>query len=98
VPDLGLYDLIIGMDWPEVFSPMKVHWEQKYMLILYDLVQIALQGLNPETAACSVIQLYHVASDAALPQPAIQPKLQSLLDEFTALFFRTDSSPTAATR
>jgi hypothetical protein len=26
---LGSYDMIIGMDWPAAFSPMKVDWHRK---------------------------------------------------------------------
>lgn len=32
---LGSYDMIIGMDWLDAFSPMKVHWAQKWMMIPY---------------------------------------------------------------
>lgn len=32
---LGTYDLIVGMDWLEAFSPMKVHWQEKWMSIPY---------------------------------------------------------------
>ena len=32
---LGSYDMIVGIDWLEAFSPMKVHWLQKWMLIPY---------------------------------------------------------------
>ncbi|CAD6340373.1 unnamed protein product [Miscanthus lutarioriparius] len=45
VLDIGFYDMIIGMDRLQAFSPMKIHWEQKWMLIPYGSTQIALQGL-----------------------------------------------------
>jgi hypothetical protein len=32
---LKAYDLIIGMDWLESFSPMQVHWKSKWMEIPY---------------------------------------------------------------
>jgi len=35
VLSLGSYDMIIGMDWLEAFSPMKVHWLQKWICIPY---------------------------------------------------------------
>lgn len=30
------YDMIVGMDWLEKYSPMKVHWKQKWMVIPYE--------------------------------------------------------------
>jgi len=32
---LGHFDIIVGMDWLERFSPMKVHWGNKWMTIPY---------------------------------------------------------------
>jgi hypothetical protein len=29
---LGSYDMIVGTDWLSAFSPMKVHWAQKWMM------------------------------------------------------------------
>jgi hypothetical protein len=37
---LGSYDMILGMDWLEALSPMKVHWSQKWISISYGPVQI----------------------------------------------------------
>jgi hypothetical protein len=55
VLSLGSYDMIIGIDWLEAFSPMKVHWLHKWMLIPYGSIQILLQGSLPETESCSMI-------------------------------------------
>lgn len=32
---LGSYNMILGMDWLEAFSPMKVDWRNKWMIIPY---------------------------------------------------------------
>jgi predicted aspartyl protease len=32
---LKAYDAIVGMDWLESFSPMQVHWRDKWLLIPY---------------------------------------------------------------
>ena len=32
---LGSYDMIVGMDWLEAFSPMRVDWQHKWMNIPY---------------------------------------------------------------
>ena len=28
---IGTYDMILGMDWLQAFSPMKVHWLQRWV-------------------------------------------------------------------
>jgi len=48
VLQLTAYDLIVGMDWLEQFSPMQVHWLQKWMMIPYQGQWILLQGLNAD--------------------------------------------------
>lgn len=30
---LDSYDLILGMDWLELYSPMEVHWKEKWLSI-----------------------------------------------------------------
>lgn len=42
VLQLGLFDLIIGMDWLEAFSPMKVDWMNKWMTIPYGPQHVTL--------------------------------------------------------
>lgn len=39
---LSSFDLIIGMDWLEAFSPMKVHWAEKWMSIPYGSGSVTL--------------------------------------------------------
>lgn len=44
---LELYDLILGIDWLEKYSPMEVHWQAKWLSIPYNGATIQLQGLTP---------------------------------------------------
>ena len=44
---LGNYDIILGMDWLEFYSPMKVDWVKKYLEFEYNNVVIKLQGITP---------------------------------------------------
>lgn len=84
---LGSYDVIIGMDWLEAFSPMKVHWAHKWMSIPYGAGQAVLQGLLPESARSSLMQLCHVSIDSpAVITQQLLPEVQSLLDEFSSIF------------
>lgn len=60
---LGSFDLIIGMDWLEPFSPMKIHWRNKWMAIPYGSSTALLQGIHPEPVDCALIQLFQLDSD-----------------------------------
>lgn len=60
---LGIYDMILGMDWLEAFSPMKINWQHKLMSITYGHKQLVLHGTIPDTPECSVVQLFHIAAD-----------------------------------
>jgi hypothetical protein len=39
------YDMILGYEWLEHFSPMKVHWGAKWMMIPYEHQSAVLQGI-----------------------------------------------------
>lgn len=45
---LKCYDVILGMDWLELYSPMEVHWKSKWMSFLYKEEKIELQGIIPD--------------------------------------------------
>lgn len=57
---LQSYDLILGMDWLESFSPMKVHWRHKWMVIAYNGATTVLQGILPEYTEELLIQITSV--------------------------------------
>lgn len=41
---LSTYDVVIGMDWLEKFSPMKINWKDKWISLPYQGNLICLQG------------------------------------------------------
>jgi len=45
---LSTFDAIVGMDWLAAFSPMHVHWQQKWFSIPYHGASVLLQGLDEE--------------------------------------------------
>lgn len=58
---LKCYDAILGMDWLERFSPMYVHWVQKWLSFDYDGRKVTIQGLQNNDQQCLPItgdQLY----------------------------------------
>jgi hypothetical protein len=84
---LGSYDMIVGMDWLEAFSPMKVDWLQKWMKIPYGTTHVTLQGLLPQADQSSLFQLCHIAESAASSDDIeLLPPVQHLVEEFSDLF------------
>uniref|UniRef100_A0A0A9G9I5 Reverse transcriptase domain-containing protein n=1 Tax=Arundo donax TaxID=35708 RepID=A0A0A9G9I5_ARUDO len=43
---LGYYDVILGMDWLEVHSPMQMNWGLKTMKFEYEDKEVFIQGLS----------------------------------------------------
>lgn len=54
---LQQFDLILGMDWLESFSPMKIHWKLKWMSIPYGNSTVLLQGILPIVPSDTLVQL-----------------------------------------
>jgi hypothetical protein len=45
VIELQNLDVVVGIDWLEKYSPMKVHWAHKWLTNPYQGMYITLQGL-----------------------------------------------------
>lgn len=52
---------------------------------------MVLHGILPDLEQCSLIQVYHITEEEALP--AVPPEIQSLLDKFQHLFQMSSSLP-----
>jgi hypothetical protein len=80
---LGQFDIIVSMDWPEQFSPMKIHWKQKWMAIPYLGTYACLQGVAPVLSEGSIVEVCAVlASDQEIVPLEVPPDLAELLHEF----------------
>lgn len=91
---LGHFDIIVGMDWLERFSPMKVHWGNKWMTIPYRQSYVTLQGITAEHPRCSLVQLFQISDEASSSRDiAVIPEVRSVLDEFAALFATPSELP-----
>jgi hypothetical protein len=92
---LAAYGIILGMDWLESFSPMKVHWKQKWLELPYGSQTIRLQGVVPEFPEEVLVQLCIISPDGALStEVALLPiEVQVFLDQFSVLFKEPDSLP-----
>ncbi|WVZ69502.1 hypothetical protein U9M48_018276 [Paspalum notatum var. saurae] len=85
--DLSGYDMIVGLDWLEQFSPMEVHWKQKWLRIPYQGKLVRLCGLLPAIPEGSLLQIQVISASSSTSQSAvISPQVQALLDEYQHLF------------
>jgi hypothetical protein len=81
------FDMILGMDWLEEFSPMQVQWKSKWMAIPYNGSTAILQGITPSIPdevlvhVCNVVQ-----SDEPSGSIPVLPEVSLLLDEFAVVF------------
>lgn len=91
---LSSYDMILGLDWLASFSPMQVHWDQKWISIPYEGSAAVLLGDIPSLPAGSVLQLCLIQADTPeLPATTLPPAVQSLVTEFASLFVPLSGLP-----
>ena len=89
---LTAFDMIIGMDWLESFSPMQVHWQLKRLVIPYEGSSVLLQGESMDAPSQLILQVYSMDSTPnTFSSVGLPPAIQSLLNEFTDLFQAPDS-------
>jgi hypothetical protein len=68
---LGGYDMILGMEWLEEFSPMWVDWKRKKMRLTYEEKRITLVGIKEQLDQCKPVsarQLKGMAKAGAISQ------------------------------
>ena len=89
------FDLILGMDWLESFSPMKIHWKLKWMSIPYENSTVLLQGLLPHVPADTLVQICSITVSDQLAELAssIHPSVSAVLSEFAPVFAPVDGLP-----
>jgi len=75
------YDMIIGMDWLEAFSPMKVDWKNKWLVLPYHGSHALLQGVVPAVPEGSIVEVTAVlVVDGKAVQLDVPPEMQMLLE------------------
>lgn len=57
---LGSYDVILGMDWLEQHSPMKVDWRAKTLQFNYNQKKIYLKGVKANIQNCKTLSATQV--------------------------------------
>jgi hypothetical protein len=94
VLDLPNLDMVVGMEWLERYSPMKVHWSQKWLTIPYQNSQVTLEGLTPGVLNCAMIELLHIQPNIAHSvSNQILPTVHQILDQFQHVFATTSELP-----
>jgi hypothetical protein len=84
---LSSYDMILGLDWLESFSPMQVHWKQKWMAIPYHNSTIILYESLPNLPVGTMIQLCSVDVKVQDSVSVVFPaEVQRLIHDFVVLF------------
>jgi len=91
------FDLILGMDWLESFSPMKFHWKLKWMSIPYGNSTVLLHGLLPQVPVDTIVQLCSISVPVQLEEIAssVHPSISALLTEFSSVFAPVNGLPPA---
>lgn len=78
------YDLILGMDWLEFHSPMRIHWRQRWMSITYQGSSMVLYGLSHCSSEELLIHIAAVASSKGTQTATTMlPEITALLDKFS---------------
>lgn len=91
---LPYYDMVVGMDWLESFSPMRVDWAQKWLIIPYQGSSVLLQGNTPRVPADTVIELLFMESTSSVgSSPDNHPAIQALLQQFNSVFAEPQGLP-----
>jgi hypothetical protein len=88
------FDVVLGYDWLEEFSPMKVHWAEKWIAIPYAIGTVVLKGILSKLCPGAVVQLFHLfeqdlnLEDDGLVQSLDQLpcEVKELLDSFAEIF------------
>lgn len=91
------YDIILGMDWLQLFSPMKVDWHQHWLAIPYRGKTVVLRGLSaPDDAEKNtqlLVQLFSVSTTETQPNTELPLAISTLLTEFPEVFTPPASLP-----
>jgi hypothetical protein len=52
--------MILGLDWLELYSLMKIHWKHKWISLPYQGSTVVLHGSTPAIPEGTVLQVYSV--------------------------------------
>jgi hypothetical protein len=88
------FDMVLGYDWLESFSPMKIHWSEKWLSIPYGNTTVIIQGILSEIKVGSVVQICQLTeedldldtSEETTKLLEVPPEIQQLLSTYVVVF------------
>lgn len=82
------YGLVLGMDWLENHSPMKVDWKNKWLATPYEGGSALLQGILPGFPEIIVVQVMMIEEDGSHSIQQVEPPehIKKFLVEFQEVF------------
>lgn len=83
---IPVYDMILGMDWLQDFSPMRVHWTQKWLSIPYNGASVTIHGQAAAVPECTIVQLLLVTEHTTASVDIVPQPVQSILQQFQQVF------------
>jgi len=87
------FDVILGMDWLEAHSPMKVDWKSKWLAVPYKNSTAVLQGILPAVPEEVIVHLCSLPSLAATPAVSLSPEVEAIIQQFSLVFEPLSSLP-----
>ncbi|XP_066166261.1 uncharacterized protein [Oryza sativa Japonica Group] len=106
---LDNYDMILGMDWLEKYSPMDINWQAKTIQFCLHDKSVELKGVVPELDKCDLVSIHQLqllhnqgaveslvqltASDGSSSSQNVPSSIQSILDEFADIFTEPEGLP-----
>jgi hypothetical protein len=86
--------MILGYDWLQQFSPMRVHWGAKWLSIPYGKSYVLLHGILSQLQPGHRVQVFQLAeedlhldvSEAAIDTKQLPPKNIQLLEQYAEVF------------
>jgi hypothetical protein len=80
-------DMVVGMDWLQTFSPMRVDWVQQWLAIPYQGQEFILYGHTHPIPECTVVELLLVSDDTSVrPSSQLPDQIQALLEQYASIF------------
>jgi hypothetical protein len=88
------FDVILGYDWLATFSPIQVHWSEKWMAIPNNAEIVVLHGIISELKDGALVQVFQLTEedlkldtmDILDHAPDVPPGVQKLLLLYAEVF------------
>jgi hypothetical protein len=86
--------MILGLDWLQSFSPMQIHWQQRWLSIPYDDKLVVLYGDTDQIPVGSMLHLTAAQTETPDDMPTdLPPEIAALLHDFYDLFQQPTELP-----